>query len=1723
MLQILCNLMRNSALLLKANLAGRSKQALHRVFLLLLSIIMAISGLGLSTQISNVSASSITVTSAADSGAGSLRAAISNAADGDTITFSFGSYPVTITLSSTIIVTKNLTIQGPGSSKLSISGNNSNRIFKIANGILRLNDLQIINGFMAGEDAIAGAAGTYSGLGGAIYVDTGAGLTAQNVIFSGNKAVGGKGGDAYSNETVGYIPGSGGGEGGYHYTSDTSGVGVGGGTGGFGGGGGSGSGTTFAGAGGYGGGGGGNTGAVGGAGGTYGGAGSDGSHTVYGFSGGGGGAGMGGAVFINAGGAAGFKSVTFSGNSAVGGNGGSAQVSGLGGGGGGGGAGLGSAIFNRGSLCLDSSVTFTSNTVQAGIAGAKLPTYSGVPDDAENGQAVDTSTGIFDYSTDHSCAVWDFPPTNISLSSSSVNENQPGGTTVGNLSSTDPDEGDTFTYSLVSGTGSTDNGTFMITGGILYTSYPLNYESKSSYNIRIRSTDSYNKYYEKSLTISVNDIDDAPTGISLSSNSVSENLPAGAAVGSLSTVDEDTTSFTYSRVSGVSGCDGSDNGSFFIDHSNLVTAVPFNYEGKTSYSVCIHTTENTTSALSYQKQFTINITNVNEAPTALTGMANTVYETDPIGTLVYTLSTEDPDVGDSFTYSLVSGTGDDDNSSFEISGDTVVTKASLDYETQSNFAIRVRSTDSGGNQFEQTFTFSIVDVNEPPTNISLSNNTIDENEAANTVIGDLSSVDGDSSAFTYSLVSGVSGCDGSGNSSFLIDGNTLKAAVSFDQEAVDSYEICVRSLDDGTPPASLDKNFTINISNVNETPTDITNTTVLYENEPANSIATDLSTTDPDVSDTFTYTLVSGVGDTNNSLFTVSGSELLTNAIFDYETKSSYSVRVRSTDAGGLFVEKAITISVLNENDAPTELALSKTSVDEGNNSTVTIGTLSAQDADGDSITFSLVSTAGCDGTDNASFSISSDKLQSSVLFDYETKNSYQVCVRATDNGSPVLSTDKSFSISVNDEPDAPIDISLSSNSFNENIATGSDVAEISALDHDAGETFTFSLVSGSGSGDNAAFTISGSHLLLPVSPNYETKNEYHIRIRVTDSTNLYYEKSFTLDVLDVNDAPTLNTTLPDQEFTSGNDFTFTIAADAFTDEDGDSVTYTSTLASGDALPAWLSFNPTTLEYSGNSLRVQSLTIKLNADDGNGGVTSTTFALNIVQVAGNYSPVVMNLIPNQEATSGSSFSYAFPVNTFADYDDDTLTYEAVLSSGDVLPTWLTFTPASRQFSGTPGSGDAGTLLIHVYALDGKGGEVFTQFSLGVDTNVSPSVITPIPDQNASRGENWTFTFAEDTFEDADEDTLTYTADLSDGSALPTWLSFDPDSRTFTGTIPDGSTSDFVYDIRVTAHDGTHEASDSFFLTPWLIIDTNGNLHSGITISYEESTSGGPLSGPNSYSRWYDTADIKLLYGSTTISELDNDGIQVCFRLSESDHQRVNDNLSKIVIGTSHNDGAWTVLATTINSEKTMVCAYAKEFSLFDLFNINAGSSSTSSDEETNPAISLPRTGFAAGWNGVLPVQNAINAYSTINDLSIKIPAIGVNTSIVGVPQNDGQWDVTWLGSRIGWLEGSEFPTWIGNSVLTGHVWDTDNQPGIFVDLKKLKYGDQIILHAWNQDYIYEVRETKSVSPNSVATVFTHKEDHSWLSLLTCSSFDEKTETYTSRTLVRAVLIKVVDN
>jgi LPXTG-site transpeptidase (sortase) family protein len=167
---------------------------------------------------------------------------------------------------------------------------------------------------------------------------------------------------------------------------------------------------------------------------------------------------------------------------------------------------------------------------------------------------------------------------------------------------------------------------------------------------------------------------------------------------------------------------------------------------------------------------------------------------------------------------------------------------------------------------------------------------------------------------------------------------------------------------------------------------------------------------------------------------------------------------------------------------------------------------------------------------------------------------------------------------------------------------------------------------------------------------------------------------------------------------------------------------------------------------------------------------------------------------------------------------------------------------------------------------------------------------------------------------------------------------------------------------------------------------------------------------------------------------------------------------------------------------------------------------------------LPDTGFAPDRLTLLGQQPLDLAYAS-TDLVLEIPSLGLKIPIVGVPKKNGAWNVSWLEDQAGWLQGSAFPSWNGNSWLTGHVYGSNGLPGPFVNLNKLKYGDQIVVHAYGEKYTFAVQTNTIAEPNDVSAL--KHEEKAWLTLITCKEYDQKTNTYRKRVVVRAVLTSVV--
>ena len=236
------------------------------------------------------------------------------------------------------------------------------------------------------------------------------------------------------------------------------------------------------------------------------------------------------------------------------------------------------------------------------------------------------------------------PPTDITLTPSSIGENNTAGDTVGTLAATDPDAGDTHTFTLVAGTGDTDNASFTIVGDSLQLDVSADFETKSSYSLRVQAEDGDGATFEKVLTVTITDVDEAPTALDLSATSINENVAANTTVGTLSTTDPDAAAtHTYTLVAGAGD---TDNASFNVSGSALRISASPDFETKSSYDIRVRTTNQANGSLFFEETFTITINDLNDAPAISGGPVAlpAVYDYEPATVVALADVLTDPNV-----------------------------------------------------------------------------------------------------------------------------------------------------------------------------------------------------------------------------------------------------------------------------------------------------------------------------------------------------------------------------------------------------------------------------------------------------------------------------------------------------------------------------------------------------------------------------------------------------------------------------------------------------------------------------------------------------------------------------------------------------------------------------------------------------------------------------------------------------------------------------------------------------------------------------------------------------------------------------------------------------------------------------------------------------------------------------------------------------------------------
>ena len=524
----------------------------------------------------------------------------------------------------------------------------------------------------------------------------------------------------------------------------------------------------------------------------------------------------------------------------------------------------------------------------------------------------------------------------------------------------------------------------------------------------------------------------------------------------------------------------------------------------------------------FNRIFTVAQTPTNP-PTDINLIPTKVNENVAPGTIIGTLTSVDPDLGDTFTYTLVAGTGDTDNAAFTIVNNGGVFGLSIisspDYEVQKQYSVRVRSTDSNGLTYEEALTVDIIDLNEPPTDVAVTPNLVNENVPLGTVVGTLSTVDQDiigtiRDSFTYSIVTDPRGPDGG---SFQIIGDKLVTNAPLDFETKNSYTIVLETTD--AAGNKFARPITVNIGDVNENPTAIQlSNTSINENVPAGSVVGTLTGSDPDFGNAALLVFSLPPSGADNAAFTIVGRQLQIRNSPDFETKPSYSIVIRTTDPGGLTFDQAFTITIIDvpeipNNQAPTNVVLTPPTVDENVAAGTAFGTLTTVDPDaGDTFTYSLVAGAGAD--DNAAFTIVGDRLRINNTPDFEAKSSYTVRIRTTDRGG--LSFERQLAVNVNDINEPPTSITLAPDSLNEFAPPGTQVGTLTATDTDRNDSFTFAFVAGLGDTDNGSFALtSDGKLSIAVQPDFETKPSYSIRVQVTDRGGLTFARQITVNITD--------------------------------------------------------------------------------------------------------------------------------------------------------------------------------------------------------------------------------------------------------------------------------------------------------------------------------------------------------------------------------------------------------------------------------------------------------------------------------------------------------------------------------------------------------------------------------------------------------------------------------
>ena len=433
--------------------------------------------------------------------------------------------------------------------------------------------------------------------------------------------------------------------------------------------------------------------------------------------------------------------------------------------------------------------------------------------------------------------------------------------------------------------------------------------------------------------------------------------------------------------------------------------------------------------------------------------------------------------------------------------------SALDYEKTEVQLITVNVTDGTTPPVLQDIEIQVLDQNEPPTDIAIDNLMIEENTPRGTTISPVVVVDPDRiDNFACVLID-------SSNGMFVLDGLSLVVFGNLNYERLQLHTIGLECSDKGQLIHT--KVFNITVVNVNDAPTDVDSVGGfdVNENMPVSTQFAELTTTDEDYRDSFTYILHN-----HTDKFSIVGSEMITLVSLNYEEQTIYPVDIQSIDSEGASITVTHNIKVLDVNDAPSNIFFVTAPV-VAENATVntTVGRLEVSDEDvGDSHTFAIAGVS-------ENFRVDEQGVVYTLApLNFEDSPILTVGVVATDSGG--LNRIQTLTVVVTDINEAPHDIVLSTDETAENQPPGMTVAAVTVEDQDYNETFVCQLIQPSPYYFEVVNNDNDSDITLITSNstiNYEATGSFLITLDCYDHGGLVYSKDIEVTITDNNDPPT--------------------------------------------------------------------------------------------------------------------------------------------------------------------------------------------------------------------------------------------------------------------------------------------------------------------------------------------------------------------------------------------------------------------------------------------------------------------------------------------------------------------------------------------------------------------------------------------------------------------------